>query len=84
MEYFNFRAKSVGPGDTSAIREANVDLNCPKCSGAVFEAEKVVSGRHVFHRQCLSCKNCRRQLDTSSFFDATDGEIYCRGCYTEK
>ena len=40
---FDTRSKSVGPGDTSTIREANLLLNCPRCGGAVFEAEKVVS-----------------------------------------
>ncbi len=35
----------------------------------------------VFHKQCFTCVECRRPLDSTSCCDSPDGEIYCRGCY---
>ncbi len=57
---------------------------CPKCQGVVFEAEKVVSKKNLYHKSCLSCWDCLKKLDPSNFFDANDGKIYCRQCYSDK
>ena len=37
---FQARSKSLGPGDTSAIKGGGE--SCPRCGGAVFHAEKVL------------------------------------------
>ena len=37
-----------------------------------------------FHNSCLSCFNCNRTLDISSYVDGRDGGIYCKNCYSEK
>ena len=37
---FQARSKSLGPGDTSAIKGGGE--TCPRCGGAVFHAEKVL------------------------------------------
>ena len=39
-----------------------------------------------YHKQCLNCNQCSRQLDSLNYFDATnrDGHIYCQNCYEVK
>ena len=54
---------------------------CPACKVVVYEAEKVKTRCHVYHRKCLGCNDCGRLLDTSNFFDGRNGLIYCRTCY---
>ena len=41
MKVFQARSKSLGPGDTSAIKGGAAE-SCPRCGGAVFHAEKVL------------------------------------------
>ena len=38
---FQARSKSLGPGDTSVIKGGGE--SCPRCGGAVFHAEKVLT-----------------------------------------
>ena len=57
---------------------------CPGCKGDVYEAEKVVTKEHTYHRKCLLCTSCRRALDASSYFEGSDKLVYCKGCYTSQ
>ena len=41
----------------------------------VFEAEKIVCKTGLIHKYCLSCNECKCNLDASSFFNGTDGEV---------
>jgi DNA-directed RNA polymerase subunit RPC12/RpoP len=75
------RAKSVGPGDTSAIKAESSGESCPRCGGAVFQAERVGSRKHFYHKGCLSCLHCRKPLGPGSLADGPDDEVYCRACY---
>jgi hypothetical protein len=63
--------------------QGNFDT-CPRCNGTVFEAEKIVSKHNLYHKSCLTCFQCKHPMDASSFFDASDGQVYCRGCYSTK
>lgn len=62
------------------IREGGDDKGCPRCGGAVFLAEQVLSKGVTFHKKCLSCASCRKALDLSSYFagHGKDSEIYCK------
>jgi hypothetical protein len=40
----------------------------------VFEAEKMISMRHVYHKKCFTCKECMRPMDQFIACDAPDGE----------
>jgi hypothetical protein len=52
--------------ETTAILADDGDKNkCPRCSGKVFEAEKMTSNRSVFHKKCFNCQDCHRALDPS-------------------
>jgi len=57
---------------------------CPRCNGKVFEAEKMISMRHVYHKKCFTCHECSRPMDQFIACDAPDGEVVCRTCYTKK
>ena len=55
---------------------------CPRCSGKVFEAEKVVTAGGVYHRQCLVCQGCGRGLQEAGQGQAgPEGGLYCAQCY---
>ena len=36
------------------------------------------------HKHCLSCNECKRDLDASTFYNGFDGEVYCKYCYAVK
>ena len=50
------------------------DASCPRCNGKVFEAEKMISMRNVYHKRCFTCKECERPMDQFIACDAPDGE----------
>ena len=37
---------------------------CPRCQGKVFEAEKMVTRIGSYHRNCFSCIECKKKLDS--------------------
>ena len=55
---------------------------CPVCKADVYEAEKVKTKSHSYHKKCLTCAACRRALDASSYYEGSDKMVYCKGCYT--
>ena len=42
---------------------------------SVEDAEKIVAKSGLIHKYCLSCNECRCNLDASSFFNGADGEV---------
>ena len=64
---FGHKQKSDYKGwmDVKAIAgEANDKLTCPRCSGKVFEAERMVTRVGSYHKPCFSCIECNRKLDS--------------------
>ena len=51
--------------DTTIIKPAEPEGGCPRCDGAVFQAEEVNIKGRVYHKKCLSCKQCKRPTDIS-------------------
>ena len=81
----HFDNHSYHLNETSAIQGQEGEYEtCPKCGGTVYEAEKVVSRNSLYHRSCLACQQCAKKLSPSNFFDASDGHVYCRQCYSVK
>jgi len=70
--------------ETWIIQGGESDNPCPRCNGKVFEAEKMISMRHVYHKKCFTCRECSRPMDQFIACDAPDGEIVCRPCYGKK
>ena len=64
-------------GDKTHVAAEDSDVNdaCIRCKGRVFEAEKLVSKAGLIHKYCLSCNECKCNLDASSFFNGADGEV---------
>lgn len=58
--------------------------NCPRCTGEVFPAEKMISMNHWYHKKCFTCRDCSRPMDQLLSCDTPDGEITCKGCYNKK
>lgn len=66
--------------DTTIIKPAGEDGGCPRCQGAVFQAEEVNIKGRVYHKKCLTCRNCRRPVDISIMAIGPDDDIYCKVC----
>lgn len=45
-----------------------------------FQAEEVNIKNNIYHKRCLSCKNCKRNLDISILAIGPDDDIYCSIC----
>ena len=52
-----------------------------RCSGKVFDAEKMVAQSGWYHRHCFRCFLCSQPVDSTSVCDGPDDKIYCRVCY---
>uniref|UniRef100_A0A8B9HTT8 Cysteine and glycine-rich protein 1 n=1 Tax=Astyanax mexicanus TaxID=7994 RepID=A0A8B9HTT8_ASTMX len=48
---------------------------CPRCSKAVYAAEKVIGAGNSWHRSCFRCAKCGKGLESTTLADK-DGEIY--------
>lgn len=82
-EYFTGGRNKFGDSKSGPEVKGNDPESCPKCHRKVYEMDKVQLSSHCYHKQCLSCSHCLRQLDFTNYFDATarDGNIYCQNCY---
>jgi hypothetical protein len=68
--------------DSKTIMGEEGDVNsCPRCNGKVFEAEKCPTKVGPFHKNCFSCIECTRKLDSVICCEGPDMEIYCKACY---
>jgi len=47
----------------------------------VFEAERMITRVGHFHKNCFSCVQCDKKLDSVSCCEGPDQEIYCSSCY---
>ena len=45
-----------------------------------MQAEEVNIKGRVYHKKCLSCKNCKRPIDISLLAIGPDEDIYCQIC----
>lgn len=59
--------------ETWTIQAGEDDNPCPRCNGKVFDAEKMASLSHVYHKKCFTCKECARLMDQFIACDAPDG-----------
>ena len=48
----------------------------------VFEAERMVTRIGSYHRNCFSCVECNKKLDSTDVCEGPDNEIYCKNCYS--
>ena len=58
------------------------EKGCPRCGGAVFQAEEIIEKGISFHKKCFTCCQCTRPLnDKLQVFIGFDNEVYCKVCY---
>jgi cysteine/glycine-rich protein len=82
---FGHKQKSQYKGwnDVKAIMGESGDKSaCPRCTGMVFEAERMVTRVGNFHRNCFSCIECNKKLDSTTVCEGPDAEVYCQSCYS--
>merc|ERR1719244_2480542 len=55
---------------------------CPRCSKAVYAAEKIMGAGKPWHKTCFRCALCGKSLESTTVTDK-DGELYCKVCYAK-
>ncbi|XP_037785295.1 uncharacterized protein LOC119581065 isoform X5 [Penaeus monodon] len=70
--------------DVTKIPAKEGQARCPRCGGAVFQAESMPCRGKEWHKRCYNCCECHRPLDSMLSCDAPDGEIYCKLCYAKR
>jgi Zn finger protein HypA/HybF involved in hydrogenase expression len=50
---FGLGSKPLTFSDTKTIKALAGENGCPRCGGAVFEAEKILAGEHVWFHKVL-------------------------------
>ena len=64
--------------------EAGDPNTCRRCGGTTFEMERKVSKSSAWHTKCFSCKKCNKPfLSLHYVYEAEDGEIYCKTCFSK-
>ncbi|CAG8450315.1 11605_t:CDS:2 [Funneliformis mosseae] len=53
---------------------------CPRCQKAVYMAEQVIGPNGPWHRDCLTCIDCKKRLD-SYVLAEHEGQAYCKTCH---
>ncbi|PSN52210.1 hypothetical protein C0J52_12766 [Blattella germanica] len=56
---------------------------CTKCGLPVFIAERLLVGRHLYHRTCFRCARCQHQLSIANCYETEGGEYCCETCPDE-
>ncbi|KAI8608364.1 hypothetical protein BC830DRAFT_1072119 [Chytriomyces sp. MP71] len=51
--------------------------SCPRCSQAVYMAEQTTGPGGMWHKNCLTCKECNRKLDSTNLTERSS-EAYCK------
>ncbi|KAK4878135.1 hypothetical protein RN001_010641 [Aquatica leii] len=50
---------------------------CKKCGRPVFQMERVVAEKSIWHRNCFRCVECSKQLLVDNF-ESHEGILYCK------
>ncbi|CAL4124982.1 unnamed protein product [Meganyctiphanes norvegica] len=88
-EFGEFKAGESGPNpaftvlDVTKIPAREGQSRCPRCGGAVYQAESQFAKGKEWHKRCYNCCQCHRPLDSMTACDAPDGELYCKLCYAK-
>ena len=69
----NWPGQYVVPWDTSVIPgEDGVPETCARCTGKVFEIEKMITKRGLYHKKCFTCFKCKAAID---YFNCIEGRV---------
>ncbi|KAJ3132080.1 hypothetical protein HK101_004638 [Irineochytrium annulatum] len=53
---------------------------CPRCEKSVYAAEQITGPGGMWHKMCMTCKECNKRLDSTNLTEK-DREAYCKACY---
>ncbi|CAN9506318.1 unnamed protein product [Ophioblennius macclurei] len=56
--------------------QATTQEMCSACSKPVYQMEKIAADKYTFHKNCFSCKKCKKKLSVSNYIPV-NGEFYC-------
>ncbi|KAM4871675.1 cysteine and glycine-rich protein 1-like [Thomomys bottae] len=73
---------TTNPNASKFAQKMGGSERCPRCSQAVYAAEKVIGAGKSWHKSCFQCAKCGKGLESTTLADK-DGEIYCKGCYAK-
>ncbi|XP_036210912.1 cysteine and glycine-rich protein 1 isoform X1 [Myotis myotis] len=73
---------TTNPNASKFAQKIGGSERCPRCSQAVYAAEKVIGAGKSWHKSCFRCAKCGKGLESTTLADK-DGEIYCKGCYAK-
>ncbi|XP_070532593.1 uncharacterized abhydrolase domain-containing protein DDB_G0269086-like isoform X3 [Ptychodera flava] len=62
--------------------QASNTMNCHHCGKRVYEMEKLVADKLIFHKPCFRCTECKMTLRVGSY-SAINGKIYCKPHFTQ-
>lgn len=70
------------PTTPSTGRRFSAQLNqeastCRACSAHVYQMERLVAEKSLFHKTCFKCCECNTQLTINNYM-SHEGEVYCR------
>ena len=66
--------------DTGKIACEDESIACPRCNGAVFSAEQMEIKGRLYHKKCMSCRQCSRPISIDITAVGPDGDLYCNIC----
>ncbi|XP_038127909.1 cysteine and glycine-rich protein 3 isoform X1 [Cyprinodon tularosa] len=76
------RQTSSNPNSSKFSQKFGSSDRCPRCSKAVYAAEKVMGAGKAWHKTCFRCALCGKSLESTTVTDK-DGELYCKVCYAK-
>uniref|UniRef100_A0AAA9S7T5 Cysteine and glycine-rich protein 1 n=2 Tax=Bos TaxID=9903 RepID=A0AAA9S7T5_BOVIN len=68
---------TTNPNTSKFAQKVGGSERCPRCSQAVYAAEKVIGAGKSWHKSCFRCAKCGKGLESTTLADK-DGEIYCK------
>ncbi|XP_033962052.1 cysteine and glycine-rich protein 3 isoform X1 [Pseudochaenichthys georgianus] len=76
------RPASSNSSENKSSQKFGCSDRCPRCSKAVYAAEKVMGAGKPWHKTCFRCALCAKSLDSTTVTDK-EGELYCKVCYAK-
>lgn len=53
-------------------------MDCHECHKRVYEMEKIVADKVVYHKTCFRCAHCNRVLSLGNYATGGAGKLYCK------
>jgi len=76
-------AATAAPAESNGVNLSSSDLVNPKCkvcTKTVYDQEKQVYDKTVWHIACFKCLSCKRRIDVKSVA-MIQGDLYCKPCF---